>query len=279
MEVIYNILEAIFPFQWMEYDFMKNAFLAILLITPIFGILGTIVVNNQMAFFSDALGHSAVTGIAIGVLLGIQNSTISMIGFAIVFALLLNQIKRKDLSSADTIISVFSSFGLAVGLAILSMGGNFARYGSLLIGDLLSISKTELLWLCIVSIIVVVFWYFCFNSLHGMSISSSLARTKGVRIKLVDNIFVVVIAIVVTLCIKWVGLLIINALLILPAAASRNIAKNVRSYHLFSVLFSVISGVVGLVLSFYLDIATGPLIVILTSTLFFVTFFIRKCKS
>ena len=160
MEVIYNILEAIFPFQWMEYDFMKNAFLAILLITPIFGILGTIVVNNQMAFFSDALGHSAVTGIAIGVLLGIQNSTISMIGFAIVFALLLNQIKRKDLSSADTIISVFSSFGLAVGLAILSMGGNFARYGSLLIGDLLSISKTELLWLCIVSIIVVVFWYF-----------------------------------------------------------------------------------------------------------------------
>ena len=90
MEVIYNLLEVILPFDFMQYTFMKNAFLAILLVSPIFAIIGTMIVNKKMAFFSDALGHSALTGIAIGMLLGMTNINISMIIFAVIFALLLN---------------------------------------------------------------------------------------------------------------------------------------------------------------------------------------------
>lgn len=114
MEVIYNILETILPFEFMQYVFMKNALLAIILVTPVFAILGTMIVNNKMAFFSDALGHSALTGIAIGMVLGITNINISMIFFAIVFALVLNYVKNKTNYGADTIISVFSSIAIAI---------------------------------------------------------------------------------------------------------------------------------------------------------------------
>ena len=112
MEVIYNILGTILPFDFMEYTFMKNAFLAIILVSPIFAILGTMIVNNKMAFFSDALGHSALTGIALGTILGISNMNISMILFAIIFAILLNLVKNKASYGADTIISVFSSISI-----------------------------------------------------------------------------------------------------------------------------------------------------------------------
>lgn len=262
-----------------EYQFMQNALLALLLITPIFGILGTMIVNNKMAFFSDALGHSAFTGIALGVILGVQNTLLSMIVFGVIFALLLNWIRRKSVASMDTVISVFASFGMAIGLAILSLGGNFAKYNSLLIGDILSITKQEIIGLLLAFLVVLAFWYFCFNQLHAMSINRSLAKTKGVSVQLMDNLFVVLMAIVVMLAIQWVGLLIINALLILPAASARNIAYNMRTYHLYSVIISVVSGVIGLVLSYYLSIATGPMIVIVASCIFFLTLLFSQKKS
>ena len=86
---------------------MKNALLAIIIITPLFGILGTMVINNRMAFFSDALGHSALTGIAVGTIFGISDTNISMVLYAIIFAILLNYIKRRKTLSTDTVISVF----------------------------------------------------------------------------------------------------------------------------------------------------------------------------
>ena len=114
--------------EFLQYDFMKYALLAILIITPLFGILGTLIVNNRMAFFSDALGHSAFTGMAIGVLFGVQDTSISMLFFAVVFALLLNFIRHKNIVSSDTVISVFSSLSVAIGLAILSRNGDFSKY-------------------------------------------------------------------------------------------------------------------------------------------------------
>ena len=227
MDIIRDIVEKLLPFSWIEYDFMKNAFIAILIITPLFGILGTLIVNNKMAFFSDALGHSALTGVAIGVIFGVSNTNISMIVFAIIFALLLNRIKRKNTLSTDTIISVFASFSMAIGLVILSKGGNFSQYSSLLVGDILSITSQEILYLLIVFLVTIVFWVLCFNKLHAISINESLATSKNIKTYLLDNLFVVIIAVIVMLSIKWIGILIINALLILPAASSNNIASNV----------------------------------------------------
>ena len=259
-----------------EYEFMRHAFLAVILITPLFGLLGTMIVNNRMAFFSDALGHSAITGIAIGVVLGVMDTTISMIVFGILFALFLNWIKYRGKAGAETIISVFASCGLALGLAVLSVGGNFSKYNALLIGDILSISHKELIGLAVAFVITLLFWVLCFNRFLFVSINSSLAASKGIPVRIYDNLFVVLLAVIVMLSIKWVGLLIINALLILPAAAARNLAGNMRTYHLLSVLIAVFCGVAGLLLSYYTDIATGPMIVLLASGVFFLTFLKRR---
>ena len=276
MEVIYSILETILPFEFINYTFMKNALIAIILISPIFAVLGTMIVNNKMAFFSDALGHSALTGIAIGMLLGFSNINVSMIFFAIIFALLLNFVKNKTSYGIDTIISVFSSIAIALGLAMLAQSGNFNRYSSYLVGDILSITNAEILYLFLAFIAVGAFWYFAFNKLNVTSINSTLAKSRGMNTKVIDNIFVVLIAIIVMISIRWIGILLINSLLILPAASSRNIAKNMRSYHLISVLFSLFSGITGLIISYYWNIPTGPIIVLISGIIYFVTFGVKK---
>ena len=275
MEALYNIMENIIRLDWIEYDFMKNALIAIIIISPLFGILGTMIVNNKLAFFSDALGHSVFTGMAIGVIIGVAQTDVVMSMFGVVFAILLNYIKGKKTVSTDTIISVFSSLSTAIGLVILSRGGNFSQYSSLLVGDILSITPREIVYLLVILIVTLMFWCLLFNKLHSISISESLARSRGINIKVIDTCFSVLIALIVMLSIKWVGMLIINALLILPAAASRNIAHNMREYHLFSVLISVFTGITGLILSFYVETATGPTIAILAALIFFSTLFIK----
>ena len=258
-------MQAVFT-EWLEYGFMKNALLAVLIITPLFGILGTMIVNKKMAFFSDSLGHSALTGIAIGAVLGMKDTTLSMILFAIVFALLLNKIAEKSTASTDTLISVFSSASMALGLAILSKGGNFSKYSALLVGDILSITRREILYLVAIFAVTLVFWVLAFNKLCAESVNVTLAKSKGIPVK------AILIALIVMLSIKWIGILLINALLILPAASSRNISQNMREYHFFSVVFSIFSGVLGLLVSYYTNVATGPMIVLIASVIYFSTY-------
>lgn len=275
MNVLYQILEKIMPFQWISYDFMKNALIAVLIITPLFAILGTMIVSQKMAFFSEALGHSAYTGIGIGVVFGVADKNLTMLGFAVVFALALNRIKRMNTVSTDTIISVFSSLGTALGLVILSSGGNFSKYSNLLVGDILSITQKEIGLLGIVFVLTILFWSLAFNQLHAISINTSLAKSKGVKVERIEDIFAVLIAVIIMFSIRWVGILIINALLILPAASSRNISNNMREYHLYSIIISVFSGILGLVLSYYNNTATGPTIVMVASVVFFATLLAR----
>ena len=264
--------------SWLEYGFMRNALFAILIITPLFALLGTMIVNKKMAYFSDALGHSALTGIAVGVILGMQDTTISMVIFAVAFALLLNKISSRNVASTDTIISVFSSCSVSIGLAILSAGGNFSKYSAILVGDILSITKQEILYLVGIFVFTILFWIFGFNYLNAISIHRTVAKSKQIPVKLMDNLFAVLVALIVMLSIKWVGILIINALLILPAASARNISENMREYHLFSLIFSIFSGFVGLVVSYYTNVATGPMIVIIASVIYFATYLYGRQK-
>lgn len=259
-----------------NYTFIQNALLAVLIMSPLFAILGTMVVNNKMSFFSEALGHSALTGIALGSLIGISNYSVSMIIFAIVFALVLNYIKNKSKASTDTIIAVCSSTCIAIGLTILSSNGGINKYSTYLIGDILSVTSQELKSLALVLTVVVVIWVVLFNKLLATSSEPTVAKTKGINTKLVENIFVILIAVVVMLTIKWVGILVINALIIIPAASSRNISKNMRSYTFYALIFSVVSGLLGVAYSYYLNVATGPTIVCISAIIYFITLIMRK---
>ena len=269
MELIYDGMDALLPFAWMEYTFMKNALLAILLMTPLFGLLSTMVVSSRMAFFSDSLGHGAFTGIAIGALVGIFAPLTSLILFSIAFALLITYIKHRTAASADTVIGVFSSTAIAVGLMIMSHGGGFSKFSPLLIGDILSITPADLAGLLAVDAVVFVGWMLLFNRLLLLSVNASLARSRGVSIFAVEALFAALLAVVVAVSIQWVGILIINALLVLPGAAARNLAGSVKAYHLLSVLIALGAGLVGLFAAYYFGIAAGAAIVAAAALMFF----------
>lgn len=279
MAVIYDILDIILPFSWLDYNFMKNAFLAVLLITPLFGILSTMVVSNRMAFFSDSLGHGAFTGLAIGSLVGIFSPLVSLVGFSILFALLITYIKNNSSASTDTIIGVFSSTGIAAGLMMMSYGGGFNKYSSYLIGDILSITPDDLISLMGVFVLVLLVWGWLFNRLLVLSINSSFARSRGINAVMAEGIFASVVAVVVAISIQWVGLLIINSLLVLPAASARNITSSVKEYHLVSVLCAMISGISGLVLAYYYNMAAGATIVVIAALIFFVTLVLKSRRN
>lgn len=275
MDLWYSLVDLFLPFGWMQYVFMKNALLGVLLVTPIFGLLGTMIVNNKMAFFSDSLGHSALTGIAIGVILGIKNPTWSILFFSVLITIAILIVKEANTASTDTIIGVFSSTAVALGIVILSRNGGFNKYSGYLIGDLLSISSSDLLALGIVFVLVILLWIVIFNKLLLSSMNPSLARSRGIKVRLYEYLFAIVMAVIVTISIQWVGILIISSLLIIPAAASRNIARNMRQYHIYSVLIALISGLAGLILSYLWGTATGATIVLITSAFFVLTFVVK----
>ena len=258
-----------------EYEFMRNALMAVLLVTPLFGLLSTMVVSNRMAFFSDSLGHGAFTGIAIGALLGVGSEIIGLLAFSIIFALLITYIKNKSHAGADTVIGVFSSTAIALGLMLMSSGGNFNKFSRFLIGDLLSITKNDLIWLAAIFIIIFVSWAILFNRLLIISVNQTLARSRGIKTQLIESIFAVLLAIIVALSIQWVGILIINALLVLPAAAARNVTNSVKSYHLLSVIIALSSGLVGLFASYELNSAAGATIVVCAAIIYFVTLILK----
>ena len=276
MEMIYAFMDALLPFEWASYTFMKNALLAMLLITPLFGMLGTMAVDNKMAFFSDALGHSALTGIAIGVVLGWENQMAAMLIFGILWAVLITFVKHNSKMSADTIISVFSSTSIALGLVVLSRGGAFARYSSVLVGDVLSITQGDLLALVLMLVVTAAAWLLLFNPLMITSINSPLARSRGIRSRMTEYGFTMLVAVAVMVSIRWVGVMLINSLLILPAAASRNVARNAAQYLRLSVLISVVCGVLGLLVSYYMDTSAGAAVVLLCAAVYFATLPLRR---
>lgn len=268
MSLWYSIIEAILPFRWLEPNFMKNAFLAVLVAAPLFGMLGSFVVSNRMSFFSDAIGHSALTGIAFGVLLGIREPMVAMVGFSLVLGFAIITVKTRGKSSADTIIGVFSSTSVALGVVLLSATGNFSRYQKYLIGDILSITPQEILLLVAVAVAAAAVWIFLSNRMLLTNLHRTLAKSRGIHVFTTELVFALLTALIVTISIRWTGLLIINALLVLPAAAARFVTRSTKGYLLAAVAISVLSSVVGLALSYYLGSASGATIVLVNAALF-----------
>ena len=268
------------PLEMFHWDFMKNALLALLLMAPLFGLLSTMIVTGRMSFFSDALGHSAFTGIAIGAICGLAAPTWAAVFFSVVFALLFSYVRSRSNQAADTLIGVFSSSAVALGIFVATLGGgSFTKYNKYLIGDILSVTPGEIGMLALVLAAVLVFWTLYANRLTLTAIHPQLASSRGIPVGLSQTLFVTAIAVVVTLSISSVGLLILNSLLVLPAAAARNIARNLQQYHGFSVLFALAAGIAGLTVSYYSGCSAGAAISLILALIFAVTFCLRKVRA
>jgi zinc transport system permease protein len=278
MEVIHQLIKEFLPFSWASYGFMRNALMGIVLITPLLGVLGTMVVSNRMVFFSDVLGHSALTGVAIGVVLGIAQPTWSVIMFCVFLAVLINVFKAHSQASSDTVLGVFFAVVVAVGVVILSRGGGFAKYSTFLVGDILSITDVQIKILGVLLVLVLVYWFWAANRLVMVSLNQSIARSRGISVFFTETCFSVVLAIIVAVSIRYVGILIINSLLVLPAAGARIMAKRFSDYTTIAVLISLVSGVAGLIVSFYGNTATGATIVLFCAFFYILAVVMKACK-
>lgn len=275
MSLWYSICGALHA-PFLQMTFMKNALLAVLIMAPLFGLLSTMIVTGRMSFFSDALGHSGFTGIAIGVLCGAMQPIGWAVGLAVLFALLFSFVRSRSRQSADTIIGVFSSTAVALGIFIATLGGSsFTKFNKYLIGDILSVTPGEIGRLALVLLGVLALWIFASNRLFLTAVHPQLASSRGIPTQKTQTLFTVCIAVVVTLAMSWVGLMVINSLLVLPAAAARNIAKNLRQYHAFSVLGALVCAVAGLVTAYYLGCSAGATIALYLALFFTVTFLFR----
>ncbi len=271
MESLYDLaasaLRTLLPFEWASADYMIAPMLATLMVMPLTAMVGVVAVNGRMAFFTSAIAHSAFTGVALGVLMS-TNPTWAMVVFGALLALLVTWLQRRSAGSLDSLVGVVQTLSVAVGLVIVS-AMRYQRLDQFLYGSVLWATKADLAVLLAALLAVSAFMAAAYNRLLMIGLSPQLAKAWGIRTFMYEYLFSLTIAVIVMLGIQTIGVLLISAAIIIPAAAGRNFAWSAGSMMWTSVAISLASGVIGLALSYQWESVTGGTIV-MTAGGFFV---------
>ena len=262
--------------EFLSYPFIQRAFLASLMVGVLCPFVGNFVVLRRMSFFSDAISHSAFAGIAVGALLGIDLSMSSLI-VAMLVSLLIAFLSEKTTLSHDTVIGIAFSGAIASGMLVLGMlKGYRVDIFTYLFGDILAITNNDLLFLFIISILSIVILLFFSKPLLQITFNRDLARVEGINVRLFEYLLFFIIAVVVTVSLKIIGIILVTSLLIVPAAAAKNLASSMKHLFILSCVFGLVSGITGLIASVYLNTASGPTIVLVSIGIFFLTVLKRQ---
>lgn len=265
---LYEAIGRLLPFAFAQPQFMKRAILATLLVAPTAAAVGVPLVQFRMAFFSDAIGHSAFTGIALGVVMGVHPLA-TMIAFGLFVAWAIAHVKGRTGLAPDTVVGVFFSAAVALGIAVISAQKGLTRnLQAYLYGDLLAVSDAEILWMAALAAGIGAYLCLAFNRIMLLSTHEGLARTLGVRARAVEVSFCLATALVVTTAIRAVGILLVTALLVIPAATARSAARSVGGAFWVAVAAALLAGIAGIAASYHLDTATGATVVLFAAALF-----------
>jgi len=264
------------------YAFVVNGFLCAFVVGPLLGGMGTMVVVKRMAFFSQAVGNAALTGVAIGVILGESYTApyMSMFSFCILFGLLLNFARNHTKMSSDTLIGVFLSISLAIGATALlwvSAKVNTHILDTVMFGSILTVSDTDINVLLAVTVLTACTALPLYNQMLLASLNPGLAQVRGVRVRLLEYVFVLLVTVLTVACVKIVGAVLVEALLLIPAAAARNLNRSIRGFVAWSIVFSTVSCIVGVYapMRWDLPLPSGGAIILTGALIFFVTMIIR----
>lgn len=269
-----------------QYAFVINSLLSVLLIGPLLGGVGTMVITKRMAFFSEAIGHAALTGVSIGIILGESYTSpyISLFGFCILFAVFMNFTKNRTKMSTDTMIGVFLSISLAVGSALLIFVAsriNVHILDNILFGSILTVQDNDITILLFITVAVAIVSLLYYNKMLLASFNTNLALVRGVNVKLLDYVFIVMVTVITVASVKIIGAILVEALLLIPAASARNLSKSMKGFFFYSVLFSTFSCVLGIIIPIEFDIAipSGSAIIIFATMIFFITIIINTINK
>jgi zinc transport system permease protein len=281
LSAVYSIVPVVLPFKCMEARFMQQALIGLLLLAPMAAVMGIQVVNFRMAFFSDAISHSAFAGVAIGLIASI-NPSITMVAFAVFVGLAITAMQRKSSLSMDTIVGVFFSAVVAFGIAIVSRDRSVARDMQLfLYGDILTISTGDIFKLAALALVIIIFMGLAYNCLLYIGLNHSLARVHRIKVALFQYMYAALLSVVVIFSVRAVGLLLVTALLIVPAAAARNLSRTAGAMFWWAILISVTSAAGGLIISAqeWAYTATGATIILVAFAWFIISSLVSYFRS
>lgn len=267
-----------------QYPFLIRGILSVLVLAPLLGGLSHLVVTRRMAFFSAALGQAALTGVAIGLLLGepLNAPYGGMFGFCLLSTLAMVYVKRRATLPPDTLIGVFHALTLGLGLCllvVLTRQFNVHQVESVLFGSLLTVTDGDLLLLLVVGALVAILLVREYNRLLLDSLNPQLAGVAGASSVYLEYFFAVLLTLSIVVSLKIIGALLVEALVLVPAAAARNIATSTRGYLVWSVVVAFLAGIGGLGVSTRLLVPTGGAVVLAVSTIFFVTLAIARLRT
>jgi zinc transport system permease protein len=264
------------------YPFVVNGLLCSLVLGPLLGGVGTMVVAKRMAFFSQAVGNAALTGVAIGVIIGESYTApyMSMFSFCLLFGLFLNFTRNRTKMSSDTLIGVFLSISLAIGATALlwvSAKVNTHILDTVMFGSILTVNDTDISVLLVTTVLTAAVALPLYNSMLLASLNPSLAHVRGVRVHLLEYVFVLLITILTVACVKIIGAVLVEALLLIPAAAARNLNRSTRGFVWWSIIFSTVSCIAGIYvpMRFDLPVPSGGAIILTGAAIFLITLLIR----
>jgi ABC-type Mn2+/Zn2+ transport system permease subunit len=262
--------------EFLAYPFIQRALLATLMVGILCPFVGNFVIMRRMSFFSDAISHAALAGIAVGILLGIDLSFAS-ISVSIVIALVIAWLSEKTTLSHDTVIGIAFSGAIAAGMLIIGMmKGYRADLFTYLFGDILAINGTDLFLIFLVGLLTVSILLIFFKPFLQITFNRDLAKVEGINVRFFEYLLFFIIAVVVTVSLKIIGIILVTSLLIVPAAAAKNVALTMRGLFIISCIFGVLSGIIGLFGSVYLNTSSGPTIVMVSIGIFVLTLISRR---
>lgn len=254
-------------------DFILYALAAGIALALVVGPLGSVVVWRRMAYFGDTLAHAALLGVALAVAAEqLPMAGVGLIGISIAVLLFWLE-KQRDLST-DILLGILSHSSLALGLIVLSIiqaQGYNIDLMSYLFGDLLAVNQTDVMLMFVSAFVILLVFSQILSPLISMSVNEDLARIDGIAVEKVRFVFMILLALVIAVALKVVGILLITALLIIPAANARLFSKSPRQMVFVSVLLAVAAVLLGLYSSLNWDLPAGPAIVIAAATLFFIS--------
>ncbi len=243
--------------------FMQRALIGGLLTGALGGLLGSFAVLRQLSFFSDALGHSALLGITLGILLGL-NPTLVLIPFAVLFALVVSRLVERSQLPTDALLNIVYSSSLAIAVVALSFVRSYkGGIHQLLFGDILGISWLDLGLIVALLLTAVGYLGLTRRDQILLTLDEPLALSRGVAVPLHRLLFIVLLAVVVAISIKAVGVLLISAFVVIPACASRLVSVQFNVYVALAAGLGSICAVLGLLLSGSLNLPSGPCVVLM----------------
>ncbi len=239
------------------------------------GVMGCFVVWKRMAYFGDSLSHSALLGVVIGIMTGIQMH-IAIIVICFLFSMALVYLQQKKMLSTDTLLGILAHGSLSFGMVAFSFLDQNIDLQSFLFGDILTVQPQEIYWIygggaCILAVI-----YYFWSSLLLTTISEELAASDGINVYMMNLLFMVLMTLIVALSMRIIGVLLMTSLLIIPAATARQYAHSPKQMVLFAMLFGILSVIIGLIVSLIVDTPTSPTIVSIAVTIFIILVPLQK---